>query len=184
MPSTGVEIRLQLKFANCIHGEFPALLNNLQESNIMNYRVPKELIARFVRNCPSCALRRSSPLEYPMVSVPTKNQQHFEVLVGNTTYTTSSASTLNPILRTSNDAMGALAGPTLGMSSASIPQLQAMANGSGLLSPSANQDVSVGSYQYTNSFATSLSEGANGMTAVSPLSPVSMDPRQVFRGPQ
>lgn len=27
----------------------------------MIYRVPKELVARFVRYCPSCSLRRSSP---------------------------------------------------------------------------------------------------------------------------
>lgn len=32
------------------------------------HRVPKELIARFVRNCPSCTLRRSSPLEFSAAS--------------------------------------------------------------------------------------------------------------------
>ncbi|CUS10017.1 unnamed protein product [Tuber aestivum] len=48
--------------------------------------VPKELIARFVRNCPSCTLRRSNPLEY---SVANSARQAIDTTP---TYITSSAS--------------------------------------------------------------------------------------------
>jgi len=48
--------------------------------------VPKELIARFVRNCPSCTLRRSSPLEYAVAN----NAR--QAIDATPTYITSSAS--------------------------------------------------------------------------------------------
>src|SRR5690606_15659115 len=39
----------------------------IRDSHLLIYflfRVPKELIARFVRNCPTCTLRRSNPVEF------------------------------------------------------------------------------------------------------------------------
>ncbi|KAH0610863.1 uncharacterized protein H6S33_011290 [Morchella sextelata] len=52
--------------------------------------VPKELIARFVRNCPSCTLRRSSPLEFSAAS--NANRMSQQTMESCAPYLTSPAS--------------------------------------------------------------------------------------------
>lgn len=103
--------------------------------------VPKELIARFVRHCPSCTLRRSSPLDYS--PLPSRNQDMYGRSVErlsqsppytrnmdmapSPTYSSSSParSTGSPILRhSSSDSLGPPSPTSLPVTTQSMPQLQ------------------------------------------------------------
>lgn len=136
--------------------------------------VPKELIARFVRHCPSCTLRRSSPLDYP--TIPSRSQDTYSKLDMSPSppYTknmdamgapsppysnaSSPSSGMSPLHRhPSNDSLGSPLHTGVPVTSQSMPQLQAMATGSVMMSTgNGSSDVT---YQYAvNGYGSGLGE--------------------------
>lgn len=135
--------------------------------------VPKELIARFVRHCPSCTLRRSSPLDYPSLS--SRSQDTYSKLdmspspqysknmdtMGAPSPPYSNASSpssgMSPLHRhPSNDSLGSPLHTGVPVTSQSMPQLQAMATGSVMMSTgNGSSDVA---YQYVNGYSSGLGE--------------------------
>ncbi|KAF8468384.1 hypothetical protein BDZ91DRAFT_656301 [Kalaharituber pfeilii] len=152
--------------------------------------VPKELIARFVRHCPSCTLRRSSPLDYPALTSRSQDpysksiesmssspaySKGMESSAPSPTYSNapSSPSGMSPILRhPSTDALGSLhAG--VPVSSQSMPQLQGMATGN-VMMPSTNGSGDVTAYPY--GYSNGIGEGSGGgLVTVS-----NMDPHGIY----
>jgi hypothetical protein len=58
--STGEETRLRSKSAACTHGSTTSFFSRLRLTLL---RVPKELISRFVKMCPTCRIRRPTQQE-------------------------------------------------------------------------------------------------------------------------
>lgn len=145
--------------------------------------VPKELIARFVRHCPSCTLRRSSPLDYP---IPSRSQDSYSKLdmspsppynksmeaMGAPSPPYSNASSpssgMSPIHRhPSTDSLSSSI-HSVPVSSQSMPQLQAMTGGVMMATANGSSDVA---YQYTYGSGIGETTGSGLVTVPSMESP-------------